>query len=69
MGTVVFPDVQCPVLESGNSPTPSVEGKNEWNVYVFLLLLNLKCNNSEKPSDPKEIMRVRKYSSFNLNVV
>lgn len=52
------------MFEFDSSPTPSVEGKNEWNVYVFLLLVNLKCNNSEKMSDSKEIIQVRKCSSF-----
>jgi len=64
MGIGVFPGVQCSVLESDNSPTHSVEGKNEWNVYSFFLLFNLKYNNPEKLSDSKEIMLIIKYSNF-----
>jgi hypothetical protein len=56
VGTGVFPSVHYPVFEFGISPTPSVEGKNEWNVLTFLPLVNLKCNNFEKLSDSEEIM-------------
>ena len=52
------------MFEFDISPTSSLEGKNEWNIYVFLLLANLKCNNSEKLSVSKEIMQVRKCDSF-----
>lgn len=64
MGIGVFLGVQCQVLEFDNSPTPNVEGKNEWNIYAFFLLFNLKCNNPGKLSDSKEIMLIRKYNSF-----